>query len=126
MFERTIRFGALPVLWAVMFLVGLGMGGVRAETKTPEFTNQRFVDAAHNNCTMVQGRPPRSCECERKLISGDRLSDEDKEMAYYFWVDKKEYAKRFEAKKKANPEWQSGFAQRFNDLQALIITACGR
>jgi len=94
-------------------------------TDPPEgFSDQGFVDAAYNNCATVENRSARSCECERKLI-GDRVGLDDKMMAYLYWTDKPKFVERFEAKRDADPEWQKGFAQRFSNLQALIIAACG-
>jgi len=123
MIEHKFKFTAAAIFVPGVMLFALSTGNAHA---APQYTNQGFLDAAHKNCSEVQQRAPRSCECEQKLISGDRLSNDDKEMAYYYWVDRKEYGKRFEKKKKADPKWQAGFAQRFNNLQALIMSACGK
>jgi len=123
MIKRKFKLNAAAILATGIVLFELGIGTANA---APQFTDQGFLDAAHANCLEVQQRAPRSCICEQKLISGDRLSKDDKEMAYYYWVDKKEYAKRFEKKNKSDPKWHAGFAQRFNNLQALIISACGK
>ena len=67
---------------------------------------------------------PEVCACEQKLIK-DRLSAEDKEMAYYYWTDKTKFVEKFEEKRGADESWQAGFGERFSILQALVIAACG-
>lgn len=112
------------LLTAAVFAL-LGMANTAQADDTPKgFSDQAFVDAAFDNCATVENRSAKSCECERKLI-GDRVGLDDKKMAYLYWTDKKEFVTRFNAKKKADPTWQKGFSERFSNLQALIIAACG-
>lgn len=91
-----------------------------------EFSEEAFLDAAYNNCATVENRPAKSCDCEQKLMRDpDRLTREDKELAYYYWADKDRYIKEFEARRKADPKWQEQFALRMSNVQALVIAACG-
>ncbi|CFX34051.1 protein of unknown function [Candidatus Filomicrobium marinum] len=106
-------------------LVGFGASVTLADDK-PEFSEQGFLSAAYDNCATVENRNPKSCECEQKLMSDpDRMSLEDKQMAFYYWRDKERYIKEFEAKRTADPKWQEAFALRMAQVQALIIAACG-
>lgn len=88
------------------------------------FTEEKFLDAAYNNCATVENRSASSCNCERKLI-GDRIGPDDKQMAYLYWTDKASFVTAYEARKKADPNFQKAFSERFSNLQALIIAACG-
>jgi hypothetical protein len=96
-----------------------------ALAEAPPYTEQGFMDAAFNNCAKVEGRPTKSCECEQMLIK-ERLAPEDKEMAYYYWVDQAKYAAQYKARTAADPKWPEAFTERFTTLQALILAACGR
>ncbi len=89
-----------------------------------DFSKEAFVDAAYNNCATVENRSAKSCECERKLI-GDRVNDDDQQMAYLYWTNKDAFVTRFQARRAADPKWQAGFSDRFSNLQALVIAACG-
>lgn len=112
---------------SVVALFGLSIG-LRAETDKPDplknFSNQSFLEAAYNQCATVENRSAKSCECERKLI-GDRVNTDDKQMAYLYWTNKKAFTERFDARRKADPTWQKGFGERFSNLQAVVIAACG-
>jgi hypothetical protein len=103
--------------------LSLGAFAAGAEAGEP-FSEQRFMDAAFDNCARVENRQSKSCECEQKLIK-DRLSPEDKEMAYYYWTDKPKFAEKFEEKRRSDDKWQEAFGERFATLQALVIAACG-
>lgn len=97
------------------------------ETKDKEgYTKQKFLSAAFNNCSTVQNRAPESCNCEQKLIDGDRRTDDDKEMAYYYWTDRARFRVEFEKRRAAEPGWQKAFSDRFTNLQALVMAACTR
>ncbi len=100
----------------------LAASGLRAEPAP--YSEQGFLDAALDNCLNVEQRDRRSCECEQKLIV-DRLGSEDKEMAYYYWVDKNRFAEEYRAKSSADAKWAEDFSNRFTTMQALIIAACG-
>lgn len=89
-----------------------------------DFSKDAFVDAAYNNCATVENRSAKSCECERKLI-GDRVGEDDQQMAYLYWTNKEAFVTRFQARREADPKWQAAFSDRFSNLQALIIAACG-
>lgn len=90
----------------------------------PPYTEQGFLDAAYKNCAEVENREAKSCECEQKLIR-DRVEPDDKEMAYYYWVDQATYMTRYNENSAKDPEWAKRFSDRFNTIQALIIAACG-
>lgn len=111
--RRALVLGSMLALWACG-------GAGAAET----YTEQNFMDAAHDNCSRVEKRNPKSCACEQKLIK-DRLSAEDKEMAYYYWTDQAKFVEKFEEKRRADDKWQEGFGERFTNLQVLVIAACG-
>lgn len=108
-------------------LIGLCLGAsVALGEEKKEFSEQGFLDAAYNNCATIENRGVESCDCEQKLMRDpDRMSREDKEMAYYYWADKDRYIKEFEAKRKADPKWHEAFALRMAQVQALVIAACG-
>ncbi|MEO1204826.1 MAG: hypothetical protein AAFV45_00705 [Pseudomonadota bacterium] len=89
-----------------------------------DFNDDKFLDAAYDNCATVENRSANSCNCERKLI-GDRVNLDDKQMAYLYWTDKKTFVTEFEKKKKADPDFPKNFSNRFSNLQALVIAACG-
>lgn len=89
-----------------------------------DFNDQKFLDAAYDNCATVENRSAKSCNCERKLI-GDRVDLEDKKMAYLYWTNKKVFVTEFEKKKTADAAFPKAFSDRFSNLQALIIAACG-
>lgn len=109
----------------LLALLGFGASVTLADDK-PEFSEQGFLDAAYDNCATVENRNPKSCECEQKLMSNpERMSLEDKEMAFYYWRNKDRYIKEFEAKRTADPKWQEAFALRMSQIQALVIAACG-
>ncbi len=109
-----------------VFAVG-GAEIVSAETvkKVEPYSQEAFLDAAYSNCSEKQNRESRVCKCERHFIAGDRLTDDDKKMAYSYWVDRENYVTMFEAKKKADPKWLAGFSERFNNMQAYILSMCG-
>jgi hypothetical protein len=108
-------------------VIGLCLGASLAlGEEKKEFSEEAFLDAAYNNCATVENRGAKSCDCEQKLMRDpDRMSREDKEMAYYYWADKDRYIKEFEARRKADPKWQEAFALRMAQVQALVIAACG-
>lgn len=120
------RFSAFPRS-AGALLMGLCLGATIAlGDEKKEFSEEAFLEAAYNNCTTFEQRGPKSCECEQKLMRDpDRMSREDKEMAYYYWADKERYIKEFQARKAADPNWQKAFAERMANVQALVISACG-
>ncbi len=99
-------------------------GEAAAVAALKDFSKDAFVDAAYNNCATVENRSAKSCECERKLI-GDRVNEDDQQMAYLYWTNKEAFVTRFQARREADPKWQAGFSDRFSNLQALIIAACG-
>lgn len=113
---RMVRRSSALALALGMVLVG----GARAQA-AEAYNEQGFMEAAQDNCSRVERRDAKSCACEQKLIK-DRLSAEDKEMAYYYWTDKAKFAEKFEEKRQ---KWQAGFGERFSLLQALVIAACG-
>lgn len=108
-------------------LIGLCLSAsIALGEEKKEFSEQAFLDAAYNNCATLENRSAKSCDCEQKLMRDpERMSREDKEMAYYYWADKERYIKEFEAKKAADPKWQQAFAMRMANVQALVIAACG-
>ncbi len=103
--------------------------GTKANAESEEkaaYTEQGLLDAAYNFCATVQNRHAKSCECEQKLLKQpDRFDAEAREMAYYYFTDKDRFKQEFETRRKADPEWQEGFALRMSNMQALIIAACG-
>lgn len=110
---------------ALLLAAYVSTAGAFAQDKT-EFTEQGFIDAAYNNCATVENRSAKSCECERKLMSDpERLGEEDKMMAFYYWTDKERFVKEYENKSAADPKWKEGFALRMSNIQALVIAACG-
>jgi hypothetical protein len=114
------RYGprALAAAMALPLWTGAPLGAAEP------LSEQAFMKAAHDNCSRVEGRDAKSCDCEQKVIK-DRLGAEDKEMAYYYWTDKAKFAETFEQKRQADPKWQEGFSERFALLQALVTAACG-
>jgi hypothetical protein len=94
------------------------------QTEIKGFNDEAFLDAAYDNCATVENRSAKSCNCERKLI-GDRVSLDDKKMAYLYWTDKERFVKEFEVRKQADPNFAKAFSERFSGLQATIIAACG-
>ena len=126
MYSTMVR--ALALVLVAAGTIGLvGQGAVVAETpaNVKPYTKQGFLEAAHDNCMVVQNREPRACKCEQKLVDSDRLSEDEKQMAFYYWTNRDEFKKRFDANKKADPEWPAAFSKKFTELQALIISACG-
>lgn len=119
---RSVCSGALMVA----FFVGCAGAMAEGAKEATGYSKQGFLDAALTNCIETENRPPKSCKCEQMLIDSDRLTDDEKEMAFYFWTDRPEFVKRFEARKAQDPEWPAKFSQKFTNLQALIVSACGR
>jgi hypothetical protein len=110
---------------AGIFAAALSLGALAPVVEAGEpFSEQRFMDTAFDNCARVENRHSKSCEFEQKLIK-DRLSSDDKEMAYYYWTDEPRFAEKFEEKRRADDKWQEAFGERFATLQALVIAACG-
>lgn len=99
-------------------------GEEAAAAALKDFSKDAFIDAAYNNCATFENRSAKSCECERKLI-GDRVDEDDQQMAYLYWTNKEAFVTRFQARRGSDPKWQAGFSERFSNLQALIIAACG-
>ena len=105
----------------------------KKEKPTPTYTNEAFLDAAFTNCVEVMGRSPEACTCEQKLLNDetvikkqeDRLTKEDKEMAFYYYVDQARFKKETQTKRTNNPRWAANFSRKMTHLQALIIAACG-
>ncbi len=127
MFFNARRFRSGLALVAALLIALAGAPAVHAQDPDKAlagFTEEKFLDAAYDNCATVENRSAQSCSCERKLI-GDRIGLEDKQMAYLYWTDKPSFKAAYEAKRKADPTFQKAFSERFSNLQALIIAACG-
>ena len=123
-----MRQSSLCTLFAAIAVLFAGLAPAVATDAAPlklkDFTDQKFIDAAYDNCATVENRSAKSCNCERKLI-GDRVRLDDKQMAYLYWTDKKTFTSEFEKKKAADPEFPKACSDRFSGLQARIIAACG-
>ncbi len=122
MFSRNGGVSILCVL--IVFAFPVLAVAETTEKTAPAFSDEAFLDAAYNNCATVENRSAQSCACERKLI-GDRVNQDDKQMAFLYWTNKKVFVEKFEARRKADPTWQKGFSERFSNLQAVIFAACG-
>ncbi|MDX2290218.1 MAG: hypothetical protein NW217_15540 [Hyphomicrobiaceae bacterium] len=91
-----------------------------------EFSEQALLDAAYNYCATVENRGVKSCDCEQKLLSQpDRLDDEGKRMAFWYWTNQERFKTEFEARRTADPKWQEGFALKMSNWAALVTAACG-
>lgn len=125
----SANLGLAASILLAMSAAGAAVAEEAAQAADParaleSFNEETFLDAAYNNCATVENRSAQSCTCERKLI-GDRIGHDDKQMAYLYWTDKPSFKVAYEAKLKADPEFQRAFSERFSNLQALIIAACG-
>lgn len=97
-----------------------------APAKPAEYTAQGLLDAAYNHCATVQNRHAKSCDCEQKLLSDPkRFGAEEREMAFYYFIDQERFKKEFESRIAADPKWHEGFVIRMSNMNALITAACG-
>lgn len=112
---------------AIALSFGSALRGIAEETdKKLTYSKEKFLAAALENCSVVQNRAPASCKCEQQIIEGDRLTEDDKKMAFYYWTDKLRFKKEFESRRAADAAWQKGFSDRFMNMQALVMAACTR
>jgi len=99
-------------------------GSTEIVTEIEGFSNQAYLDAAYDNCATVLNRSAKSCNCERKIIA-DRVSLDDKKMAYLYWTDKERFKKEYDLRVQADEKFKADFSERFSMLQATIFAACG-
>ncbi len=98
----------------------------QATQPAPEYSDQALLDAAYNYCASVENRGVKSCDCEQKLLAQpDRLDDEGKHMAFWYWTDQQRFKTEYETRRSANPQWQEGFALKMANWAALVTAACG-
>ncbi|MDX2258220.1 MAG: hypothetical protein NW205_04820 [Hyphomicrobiaceae bacterium] len=125
--RRTIAF-ALAAACAVIAAALVPGVDARAQDKqaAAEYSEQGLLDAAYDHCATKENRGVKSCDCEQKLLSQpDRLDDEGKRMAFWYWTDQDRFKKEFEARRQADPKWQEGFALKMANWSALVTAACG-
>ncbi len=124
---------AMIITLPLFLLPASATSAAAEETKNQAvYSEEAFLDAALTSCVQ-SGRSSRVCSCELKLLSDetaiknkeDRLTTEDKEMAFFFYVDKARFKKEAEEKRTTNPKWAANFSRKMTHLQALVITACG-
>ncbi len=101
-------------------------GDTAAKQAQQPITMGQFLTAAYDFCSNKQKRTAESCECEQKIIAEEtRVPPDDREMAYYYWVDQATFKKKYAAKAAADPKFAKAFGERFTTLAALLMSACG-
>ena len=128
---------ALRSLLAVALCSQLAVaaGNNTEQPKSPAvYSEEGLLDAAFDSCISVAGRSARACNCEKRILSDettiekkeDRLTLEDKEMAFFYYVDRARFRKEVQAKRESDASWVANFSRKMTHLQALMIGACGR
>jgi hypothetical protein len=124
---QTLR-AALAGIAMALVAIAAAYSVALAQDKQPpaDYSEQGLLDAAYNYCATVENRGVKSCDCEQKLLAQpERLDDEGRRMAFWYWTDQERFKREFEARRTADPKWQEGFALKMANWAALITAACG-